>query len=403
MGTTETSLNPTEIHWHSDENHVLLNPRWPSSEAKSLYEVAHSITVRKDLQGHIWLATSGSTSESVGQIKLVALSKSAFLSSAKSVNEHLHASASDTWLQVLPRFHVGGLGVEVRALLSGSRTVQDFEKWDPVRIHQVLKDHKVTIVSLVPTQVFDLVQAQLKAPPLLRAVIVGGGALNEGLYCKARQGGWPLLPSYGMTETCSQIATASLTSLESPLMPLAKKLSHAEWRLNPEGLLQVKGPSLLTCYGQRQKDGRILDWDPKIDSWFTTEDFVSLQDSSIRFQGRRNDFIKIGGEGSSMGRLREIFERVVLTMNATVNVSVASQVASQVVLVDAPSERLGTEIHLVTTLQNQPEVLSQIKEKFNQEVLPFERIREVKYISAIARSDLGKVLWAQVKKELYGH
>ncbi|WP_413289992.1 AMP-binding protein [Bdellovibrio sp. HCB337] len=394
MDASEDSLNPVTIDWQNDENHILLNPRWSEKDSAGLCKVAQTITQRRNLQGHLWLATSGSTSEAVGQIKLVALSKKAFQVSALAVNKHLQANSSDVWLQVLPRFHVGGLGVEVRAHLSGSRVVCDFEKWNPERIHKNLSDNKITIASMVPTQVFDLVQAGLQSPKSLRAVIVGGGALTEGLYQQARKLNWPLLPSYGMTETCSQIATASLESLQSSAMPLPQKLSHVEWRADTEGLLQVRGESLLTCYGQRQKDGKIVDWDPKIDGWFPTEDFVKLQDLSIRFTGRKNDFIKIGGESSSMGRLREIFERVVAAVD--------SSVSQQVALVDAPSERLATEIHLVTSLQGKDQLLSQLEDNFNQEVLPFERIREVKYITGIPRSDLGKVLWAQMKRELYG-
>jgi len=394
MVPSKTSLNPERIDWQNSENHILLNPRWSASETQSLCEVADTITIKNNLQGHIWLATSGSTSEAVGQIKLVALAKSAFLASAKAVNLHLRVSAKDRWLQVLPRFHVGGLGVEVRAEISHSQIVQDFEKWDPIRIHQVLLDQKISIASMVPTQVFDLVQAGLRSPAQLRAVIVGGGALNESLYRQARRLGWPILPSFGMTETCSQIATAPLVTLLSEKMPLPEKLSHVEWRYNSVGQLQVRGPSLLTCYGQRQKDNEIEEWDPKSDSWFTTDDFVDLQGDCIHFLGRKNDFIKIGGEASSMGRLREIFDRVVATS--------ASAVAQQVILVDAPSERLGTEIHLVSTLEADNEQHSQIKENYNLEVLPFERIREVKYIASIPRTDLGKVLWAQLKRELYG-
>ncbi|MGZ3795432.1 MAG: AMP-binding protein [Pseudobdellovibrionaceae bacterium] len=400
MGATENSLslNPQSIDWGSSENHILLNPRWSSQEIQLLQQVAQSISLKRNLQGHLWLATSGSTAESVGHIKLVALAKNAFLASAKAVNAHLQISNSDIWLQVLPRFHVGGLGVEVRGLLSKSEVVCDFSKWNPERAHKTMEASKITIASLVPTQVFDLVQAKLPSPKNLRAVIVGGGPLNEALYKEARKWGWPLLPSYGMTETCSQIATASLESFQSSDMPRPKKLSHVEWRLTPTGILQVRGPSLLTCYGQRQKEGTFHDWDPKEEGWFTTEDFVNLQDSSIHFIGRKNDFIKIGGEGSSMARLMEIFERL---LN-----SLAPSVAQQVLLIDAPSERLGVEIHLITTLNPQlpaaQELLSQLKEKFDREVLPFERIREIKYTPVIPRSELGKVMWMQLKRDLYG-
>ncbi len=395
MGASEGSLNPQNIDWQSPENHILLNSYWPAIESQSLQEVANSISKERNLHGHIWIATSGSTSESAGHIKLVALSKKAFLISAKSVNMHLRTSSADIWLQILPRFHVGGLGVEVRALLSNSQVIFDFEKWNPERVHKTLTESKVTITSMVPTQIFDLIQAKLKSPIYLRAVIVGGGLLSESLYVQGRELGWPLLPSFGMTESCSQIATASLETLQSRDLPLAQKLSHIELRLNQQGLLQIRGPSLLTCYGQRQKDGRILDWDPKEEGWLTTEDFVSLEGAHVRFVGRKNDFIKIGGESSSMGRLREIFDRVLNALNATVT--------QQVLLMDAPSARLGTEIHLITTLENQKDFLLQLKETFNKQVLPFERIHEVRYIRNIPRSDLGKILWKQLKKDLYGY
>lgn len=395
MGSSQTSLNPERIDWDSEDTHALLNPRWSARELQNLADVAETGTRQRQLASHLWLATSGSTTESMAHIKLVALGKKAFQASAQSVNQHLQTSSRDVWLQILPRFHVGGLGVEVRAMLSNSKVVQDLGKWDPARIHSVLQSEKVSLTSMVPTQIFDLVQKQLRAPPALRAVVIGGGALTENLYLQAKALGWPLLPSYGLTETCSQIATASLESLANDRLPLAKKLSHVEWRLSPEGLLEVEGSSLLTCYGQRQAEGSVRAWDPKKDSWLTTEDFVVLQGHELRFIGRKNDFIKIGGEGSSMGRLREIFERVLATA--------AGEDAHALALVDAPSERLGTEVHLVAEQNLKPELAARVQEKFNQEVLPFERIRQVKYTQQIPRSDLGKVLWARLKKELYEH
>ena len=371
-------------------NEILLNPRLTSADASKLIEVAQTVSEKMKLKSHIWLSTSGSSSESTVHNKLVALSKDALKASAEAVNAHLQVSSADTWLQVLPRFHVGGLGIEIRASLSNSKVVSDFQKWNPARTHQLLQNNKITIASMVPTQVFDLVKSKLKAPANLRVIIVGGGALTEALYREGREWGWPLVPSYGMTETSAQIATASLESLQSNEMPQLKKLAHVEWRTTSEKLLEVKGPSLMTCYGQRLKDGSIRGWDPKVDSWFTTEDHVELQGSYIRVIGRKNDFIKIGGEASSMGRLREIWDRITGGRNC-----------QHAVLVDAPSKRLGTVIHLVSTLAEGDPLMAIWREAFNREVLPFERIRDVKYIAQIPRSELGKVLWAQLKRELY--
>ena len=73
-----------------------------------------------------------------------------------------------------------------------------------------LADRGVTHTSLVPTQVHDLVKADLRAPETLKAIVVGGGHLDAATGRLARTLGWPVLASYGMTEAASQIATQTL-------------------------------------------------------------------------------------------------------------------------------------------------------------------------------------------------
>jgi O-succinylbenzoic acid--CoA ligase len=101
------------IDWRSDESHLLLNPRMPREERRRL----ESYVV--PLKAHVWLATSGTS----GALKLTALSKKALLASAASVNRHLQSYSKYVWCCVLPTFHVGGLGIYARALLSGARVV----------------------------------------------------------------------------------------------------------------------------------------------------------------------------------------------------------------------------------------------------------------------------------------
>ncbi len=85
-----------------------------------------------------------------------------------------------------------------------------------MRFAEEMNEGAVTLTSLVPTQVHDLVQCALACPPSLRAVVVGGAELDPVLGERARELGWPVLQSYGMTEAASQVATASLASLDRP-------------------------------------------------------------------------------------------------------------------------------------------------------------------------------------------
>ena len=346
-----------DLDWLSDETHVLLNPRMPEEERRRL----ESFVV--PLPGHLWLATSGTT----GALKLTALSKRAMLASAAAVNRHLRSDAHDVWLCVLPTFHVGGLGIYARAFLSGARVVT--EGWEGV-----------TLASLVPAQVSDLVRARTPAPPSLRAVVIGGGALSPTLYDEARALGWPLLPSYGMTECCSQIATAPVEDRQSCLSARASErrtgriacpplvlLDHIEARIDEDGRLAIRSEALLTGYAT--EEGFV---DPKTDGWFLTDDVASLDGRTLRVEGRRGDFVKIGGESVDLSRLDRIL----------------AELGADAAVVAFPDERLGHVIALAIASGD----ADAVAEAFNARVFPFERARRVFRVGAIPRTPLGKIM-----------
>ena len=226
----------------SQGTQIFLNPRWSADEKKILRELSEKFS----LKNHFWVASSGSSAEKMSSVKLVALSHAAILASAEAVNKHLQATAQDRWAQCLPEFHVGGIGVEARASLTGAKVYSglrpgDQGKWDPRYCHQILSENKITLTAMVPAQIFDLVQLNLEAPPSLRAVVIGGASLAQDLYKKAISLGWVLLPSFGMTECCSQIATAELESWKKKKRDM-KILGHVKARLTPKGFLQIQSP-----------------------------------------------------------------------------------------------------------------------------------------------------------------
>lgn len=365
------------IQWQNDQQEILLNPRIPENEQNFLQQLQTSAPPMKAI---VWLTSSGSSAENVRGYKLIALSKKAILGAAHASNEHLQSTAQDTWLQIIPRFHIGGLAIEARAYLSGAKLVSCLDKkWNPHEFHNILCEQKITLTSLVPTQVYDLIFANLKAPSYLRAVIVGGGALSEVLYNKGRQLGWPLLPSFGMTECCSQIATAPLSSLDKFEYPLLQKLAHVEIDTTKEKILKIKSESLLEGYMQWANDKP--QWtDPKRESWFMTEDVVDILGDKLKPLGRINDVIKVSGELVSLPRLRNILDEVAQDLNLN---------ALQYTIHYKSHERLGEQIVLVSEKLDSTKIL----EQYNQRVLPFERAKEVLQISQIPRSPLGKILY----------
>jgi O-succinylbenzoic acid--CoA ligase len=353
------------IDWDSRETHLLLNPRTPAGDRQRFERLASATP----LDAHVWIATSGST----GLQKLTALSKAALLASAAAVNRHLGARSSDAWCCVLPSFHVGGLGIHARARLAGARVVAI--DWDVSRFVATCRDQAIAFSALVPAQVSDLVRERVTAPAAVRAIVVGGGALSTELFDEGRKLGWPLLPSYGMTECCSQIATATY---ESPELQL---LSHLEARATSEGLLAFRGASLLTGYAVFDQQGQPIFVDPKVDGWFVSEDLGDVEGRILMVEGRRGEFVKIGGESVDLKRLDRIIDELL------------PGTGGDAAVIAAPDARLGHAIHLAVTRDG-------ISKEFDRRVLPFERARVVHRVASIPRSPLGKLLRAQLAAEL---
>jgi O-succinylbenzoic acid--CoA ligase len=231
------------------------------------------------------------TSGSTGAAKQIVLTKEALLLSAKAVNAWLRVDPSSVWGLALPLHHVGGFGVAARAYAAGCGLAVYGGKWDSARFTEWIAEKRVTHVSLVPTQIHDLLAAGLQAPACLAAVVVGGGKLTAEAGQAAREKGWPVLASYGMTEACSQIATQSPELLGLPYVDAPLEILPI-WEAGetPEGLLRIKGAALFTGTIEqgvfRRREG----------DWFTTSDRAAVNGNTLTPQGRADSRVKVMGE-----------------------------------------------------------------------------------------------------------
>lgn len=354
------------IGWDDPRTDVLLNPRLPAEDRARIHAL---ITAAPPLDGHIWLSTSGTT----GRLKPVALAKRALLVSAEAVNRHLASDAGDIWLNVLPMFHVGGLGIHARAHLSGARVVE-MHAWNPRAFVDAIATEWATLTSLVPAQVFDLVQGSLSAPPSLRAAVVGGGALDPVLWERAWALGWPVLPSYGATECASQIATA-VARTAAVNQPALRILSHVEVRAGAGSQLEVRSEALFTGYAT--ETGFV---DSKQDGWWRTDDIGAVFGETLVVHGRADETLKVGGELVNLAALESRLAEMVSAVAPGTD-------AALVAVVD---RRLGSAVGLAVATAN-PDTTTHVRDAFNAAVLPFERARVTRRVPSIPRTSLGKV------------
>ena len=365
-------INDSKINWENSDSHYLFNPKDP--KALSLKKLAKKIPF---LKGHIYLLTSSSE-------RVCLLSKNSFLVSAQAVNKNLQAEKKDRWLIPLPLFHVAGLSVLARSFCGGFSFHLYSQAWNPRHFKKKLEEEKISLSSLVPAQIHDLSQKELKAPKSLRAVIVGGGALSPKLYKKAKSLGWPLLISYGLTEACSQVACSGLASLNKKAFPRMKLLDHIKIKKNREKI-KISSGSLFTAYFDREKNKF---YDPKDKKgWWELPDHILIKKNAVFVQGRKEEEVKILGEKVSLQKLQLIVEKW------------PHKETEEFYLLAIPDARDGKKIALVTNCFDLLKIQTLIK-KFNTKVFPFEKIRSIYQVSEIKKTSLFKIRSKIILKQL---
>jgi O-succinylbenzoic acid--CoA ligase len=260
--------------------------------------------------------------------------------------------------------------------------VVKLNSWSLDDFVSTLQHSHATLTSLVPAQIFDLVSRDIKCPSSLRAVLVGGGALSPSLYEKGVALGWPLLRTYGMSETCSQVATESLNAIGNKMD--LRVLPHLRVETTEDDRLRISGESLLTAY-LFWAENQPLRVNPKEQGWFTSQDRGKVQERSLSILGRSGDFVKIGGESVELGRLHQVLDEVKIDLSLNGDAAVLA----------VPDERLGHVIHLISDSEVSEKRASAIIEKFNSKVLAFEKIRKWHRLDQVPRTSLGKLITAE--------
>jgi O-succinylbenzoic acid--CoA ligase len=369
-------MMPDEF-WEKDAPHVAVNTHQPADSA-GLEAFAESAGFQK----MCFFQTSGSE----GVPKWVALAKEAFLISARAVNAHFQVTRTDRWLIALPLHHVGGFSILARAHLSESSVIHSDTPWSPEDFVRHIEHQGVTLVSVVPTQVHDLVQNKLACPAPLRAAIVGGGGMSRELAEAARSLGWPVYQSYGMTEAASQIATQPL---KDDLPPgRLEILPHWQARLDASGRLVIKGPALAKGYAMRDKGGGWT-WQP-LGPELLTRDLVRLGEHQgrrwLEFAGRESGFVKILGELIHLAPLQSRLDALALERG----------VSPPPVVAALPDAR--RESRLVLVAENAAGAA--LLEFFNAGAPPLHQLAKCIRLPAIPRSSLGKVNAGELREML---
>lgn len=266
-----------------------LNPRLTAAEGD---EARRALAGRDGGGAQVVLWTSGTS----GRPRGVSLSWDALATHVDAAGRRLGLDpARDTWLASLALAHVGGLMVVVRALVTGSGLVAP----GPVGSGELAVllgpagegRPPTTHASLVPTQLLRLLDDTGAAPPppTLRCLLLGGAHTPAGLLHRAVAAGWPVFPTYGMTEMASQVATATPELVRRKPGSVGAPLDGVEVRIGEGEEILARGPTRALGY----LDGTPL---TDADGWVHTGDLGRVdEDGHLWVTGRRVERIVTGG------------------------------------------------------------------------------------------------------------
>jgi len=228
------------------------------------------------------LFTSGTT----GRPKPVALSHRNHVASAIASAWGLGVAPDDRWLCVLPLFHVGGLAIPIRSAVYGTTAVVH-DGFATATVADTIARGEVTLASLVPTMLRRLADAGVECAPSVRAILLGGASAPPELLRWANERRLPVVRTYGMTETASQVATEPAPGAG------ARALPGVDLRIGAGAEVLVRGA--MVARGALDRDG-----------WLHSGDHGRLDERGLlHVEGRLGDVIVTGGENVSAAEVEE--------------------------------------------------------------------------------------------------
>ncbi|SHE44591.1 2-succinylbenzoyl-CoA synthetase [Fodinibius roseus] len=335
-----------------------------------------------------YFLTSGTT----GVPKIVPLKRRQMLFSARGSAKNLQPGRNHLWLLSLPLHHIGGVSVILRSLLYGSGIYRT-DGFDIARTVELLqRDSRLAAASLVPTMLNRLMdRTDFSVHDDFQAILLGGGPIAPSLVDQCFNRGIPIISSYGMTESCAQIAANPLMrvgDLSRPRKSVGRVFDPNSIEIRNQegesvtdgesGLIWLRGPQLFDGYLNRENN-----FDD--DNWFNTGDFGHLNEQNELFiESRRTDLIISGGENISPAEIEQALKNNFDIRDAAV--------------VGIPDKEWGQRVvAIVTTEDDRPIDRNHIQAKLKEVLQSFKIPKEIIKTDFIPRTKTGKIKRDKVK------
>jgi O-succinylbenzoic acid--CoA ligase len=278
----------------------LCNPDWSLEEWKQVFNLVQPDIIlgiddnfskssiadfQLPIPNGIMIPTGGSS----GKIKFAIHTWQTLTASVLGFTEYFQINTVNSFC-ILPLYHVSGLMQFIRCFTTkGKLVITESKKLEISQLPNI--NPSEFFISLVPTQLERILQNPDLTQWLSRfaTVLLGGAPPWDNLLIKARFHQIRLAPTYGMTETASQIATLKPDEFLQGKFNSGKILPHAKIIIdNKSKNIKIQSQSLALGYYPHI-------WEDADN--FAVDDIGFLDDQGyLHILGRNSDKIITGGE-----------------------------------------------------------------------------------------------------------
>ena len=370
-----------------------------------------------------FLFTSGSSSRP----KRIPLRHSQLWAAYQATQAHVQLSPNQSWGLCLPLHHIGALSIVLKSLLSQSSislsSSSDVQRWNS----WLNGWHHCRVISMVPTQLHRWLahnrteNISSHVSEVFRFLILGGGPTNAHDIDEASNLGWPILLSYGMTETFAHICSIPASKLPKPLKdPLPVGQMHPAQSIELRYEQDTNDPIIwlmgTQIFSPEPSQNRLLEsFDEQ--GWFCTGDIGNLDERGLLYiQARRLDRIVSGGENIAVDWVIECLNQhpsihdcaiigvadpkwgqkivafivPISTVSNSVTTPVITSNSVSVQAVSIQKELQSTLLHDNEELQTK--LTEELLDQCRRSSLPASHVpKEFLYLNSLPRTSLGKL------------
>lgn len=235
--------------------------------------------------------------------------------SAIGMSLNLGITDDDSWVLTVPIFHISGFSIMMRSLIYGM-PVYLVEKFDVDYINKILTTQRASIISLVPTMLkrcLNGIEADQTYNKNFRCVFLGGGPIDNWTLLRCQMLNIPVIQSYGMTETASNVVALNFKDAERKVGSSGQALFPVQLRITNQdedgiGDIEIKAPNVAKGYLNQPE---LFNAKMTKDGFYRTGDLGHLDDENFLYiNGRKDDMIISGGENIYPEEVENIYGKI---------------------------------------------------------------------------------------------